>query len=102
MNRPTYRERYAAIIRYAVRHLRTGTPLAERIAAVDAARPYYVNATSWDRKAWQAARRDALEPYGYEARTKKAQARRDAVVAPLPLLDGRTHDEAPQGAGGGA
>lgn len=85
----TWREGFAEIIHEATKALPADLPLADRVKAVDAARPKqgYMSA-SWPQKAWQAARRDYLVRYGYEPRTKKAKQRAAAVSEPLPLFDG--------------
>ena len=78
----TWRQEAAAIIAEATRHLPPDTPLAERMRVVDSARPHW-GGCSWPRKAWQAARRDYLVPFGYRPRTKK---QKDREAAALPLF----------------
>lgn len=67
----SWRDEYLAIIRRATDDLTTDLPLAERIKAVDAARPDNVSRTSHGRRSWQAARREYLVPFGYVPRGKK-------------------------------
>ncbi len=71
------------IIANATRDLPDGTTLKERMAAVDAARPYWFSTASWPKKAWQAARRDYLVRFGYVPRTKKPEVNE---APPLPLF----------------
>lgn len=76
----TWREEAAVIIARAVKDLPINATLAERQAAVDAARPSSWSYMSWPQKAWQAARRDYLCPFGYQRRRKQ-------VTAQLPLFE---------------
>lgn len=80
----TWRQEAAAIIAQATRDLPADTPLNERKRIVDAAKPSSWSCVSWPQKAWQAARRDYLVPFGYVARTKKAQEQK---AAGMPLFD---------------
>jgi len=81
----TWKQRAAAIIAEATRDLPTDMPLKERKKVVDAARPGW-GGCSWPRKAWQAARREHLVPFGYQPRTKKARAARAAGLPLFPYL----------------
>lgn len=83
----SWRSDFAQEIEKAMRDVPNDLPLADRIKAVDAARPpgsWY--SASWPRKAWQAARRDYLVRFGYVPRTKKAKQRAESVVSDLPLF----------------
>lgn len=83
----TWREEYAELIADGMNEAPADMPLAERIKAVDCLRPKGgAMSCSWPQKAWQAARRDYLVPFGYEPKTKKAVERRSAVSEPLPLF----------------
>lgn len=82
----TWRERAAGIIADVTRELPTELPLQERMKVLDDARPYWGGA-SWPQKAWQAARRDYLVPFGYRPRTKKHREREASAVAELPLFE---------------
>lgn len=89
----SWRSRFAQEIEAAMRNVPNDLPLADRIKAVDAARPaggWY--SASWPRKAWQAARRDYLVRFGYVPKTKKAAQRAAAVVHDLPLFDDAIHE----------
>lgn len=85
----TWRQEAAAIIADATRDLPADAPLKERKRAVDDAFPWSWHGTSWPRKAWQAARRDYLVPFGYQPKTKKAKQR---AAAGLPLFKDQPHD----------
>lgn len=80
----TWKDDCAAIIASVTRHLPADASLAERKAVIARARPYWIGNTSWGEKAWQAARREYLIPFGYQPMTKKAKAAR---AAGLPLFD---------------
>lgn len=83
----TWRAGFAETIRKATKDLPADFPLTDRIKVVDAARPQQgFMSASWPQKAWQAARRDYLVPFGYEPRTKRARQLREAVIEPLPLF----------------
>lgn len=79
----TWRQDAAVIIAQATRDLPADATLQDRKRAVDAAFPGCWHGTSWPRKAWQAARRDYLVPFGYQPKTKKAQQQ---AKAGLPLF----------------
>lgn len=81
----TWREKAQEIIANVTRDLPAETTLGERIKAVDAARPHW-GGCSWPRKAWQAARREYLVPFGYVPRTK-AEKERQTYSPPLPLFE---------------
>lgn len=84
----SWRGAFAETIREATAGLPADLPLSERVKAVDAARPKQgFMSASWPQKAWQAARRDYLVPFGYVPKTKKQKERDAAVCTPLPLLD---------------
>ncbi len=85
----TWRQEAAAIIADATRDLPPDTPLADRQRAVDAARPHGWAYASWPQKAWQAARRDYLVPFGYQPKTKKAKQQ---AAAGMPLFEDHPHD----------
>lgn len=85
----TWREEAAQIIATATAGLPVDASLADRIAAVDAARPPSWRRMSWPQKAWQAARRDYLVRFGYRPRTKKQKEREDAALSELPLFGPR-------------
>lgn len=80
----TWRQEAAAIIAQATRGLPADAPLSERKRIVDEACPYSWRMVSWPQKAWQAARRDYLVPFGYVPRTKKAQ---EQAADGMPLFD---------------
>ena len=86
----TWRSDFAEIIADETRDLPNDMPLDERIRFIDGVRTKALSCRdcSWGRKAWQAARRDYLIPFGYDPKTKKAKARRESVVADLPLFEG--------------
>ncbi len=83
----TWRQEAAAIIAQATRNLPADAPLHERKRVVDAAKPGWC--MSWPQKAWQAARRDYLVPFGYQPKTKKAKQQ---AAAGMPLFEDRPHD----------
>ena len=84
----TWRSAFAETIRRGTADLPRDLPLKNRIAHVDALRPKagFMSA-SWPQKAWQAARRDYLVPFGYEPRTKKEAERKAAAIEELPLFN---------------
>lgn len=82
--RITERQRFAAIIAAATADLPRDMPLNERKAVVARACPRWVRDTSNSERAWQAARRDYLVPFGYQPMTKKAKLSR---AAGMPLFD---------------
>lgn len=84
----TWRQKYAQIIADAMSGTPVDMPLADRIKAVDAARPKDgAMSCSWPQKAWQAARRDYLVPFGYVPRTKKQKQKQAAAMGLLPLFE---------------
>ena len=82
----TWREQAAEIIREGTKDFPDDIPLKERTAAVAKLCPTSWRTVSWPQKAWQSARRDYLVPFGYQARTKAAVERRNAVISELPLF----------------
>lgn len=82
--RITERHRCAAIIAAVTADLPRDMPLNERKAAVARACPHWVRGTANSERAWQAARRDYLVPFGYQPMTKKA---RQASADGMPLFD---------------
>lgn len=82
--RITDRQRCAEIIAAATADLPADMPLNERKSVVARARPHWAHNTANSERAWQAARRDYLVPFGYQPMTKKAK--RDRAEG-MPLFD---------------
>ena len=82
----TWKDRAAAIIAAGTKDFPAKMPLPDRIKAVGLLCPNDWRTVSLPQKAWQSARRDYLIPFGYQARTKAAVDRRNAVIAELPLF----------------
>jgi len=65
----TWRERFAIIIQEIHNTLPEDATLDDRVKALRENKPHMViGGTSWGEKAWQAARRDYLNRYGYVKR----------------------------------